>query len=278
MSNRPEQQAECRALREAWLGKTSNPIVIFENYPLTDRGWYLPAFTPRSIGESINSTKGFSQGEDIWLSMYQPFEKDQAMGLNHFMVYFTQRMYWGGRSADVEGMFNEYVRLFYGPAGPEMKAFLEYCEGHWQEMEKRKEVADTALALFERAKAKAGKNDIHGRRILLIDDFLKGLRHKSAQLGKLRGPMPTLRLVGPPRGPIKVDGILDEEAWTGCPVAATALLRELQTGRQPVFGTQVKAAWLGNDLYFAIRCEEPRGEKPNIGTTRKDDSAPESQK
>lgn len=273
MSNRPEQQAECRALREAWLGKTSNPIVIFENYPLTDRGWYLPAFTPRSIGESINSTKGFSQGEDIWLSMYQPFEKDQAMGLNHFMVYFTQRMYWGGRSADVEGMFNEYVRLFYGPAGPEMKAFLEYCEGHWQEMEKRKEVADTALALFERAKAKAGKNDIHGRRILLIDDFLKGLRHKSAQLGKLRGPMPTLRLVGPPRGPIKVDGILDEEAWTGCPVAATALLRELQTGRQPVFGTQVKAAWLGNDLYFAIRCEEPRGEKPNIGTTRKDDSA-----
>jgi hypothetical protein len=35
----------------------------------------------------------------------------------------------------------------------------------------------------------------------------------------------------------------------------------------------VKAAWLGNDLYFAIRCDEHPGEKLNIGATRKDDSA-----
>jgi hypothetical protein len=35
----------------------------------------------------------------------------------------------------------------------------------------------------------------------------------------------------------------------------------------------VKSAWLGNDLYFAIRCDECPGEKPNIGTTKNDDFA-----
>ena len=55
--------------------------------------------------------------------------------------------------------------------------------------------------------------------------------------------------------------------------SATCWLRELQTGRQPTFGTTVKSTWLGNDLYLAIRCDEHPGEKLNIGTTKKDDSA-----
>ena len=70
-----------------------------------------------------------------------------------------------------------------------------------------------------------------------------------------------------------IDGKLDEDAWVKACPSATVQLRELQTGRQPIFGTTVKAAWLGNDLCFAIRCEEYPGEKPNIGTMKKDDSA-----
>ncbi|HYF37962.1 MAG TPA: hypothetical protein VD994_21850, partial [Prosthecobacter sp.] len=50
-------------------------------------------------------------------------------------------------------------------------------------------------------------------------------------------------------------------------------LRELQTGRTPVFGTTVKSAWIGNNLYFAIRCDEHLGERPNVSATRRDDSA-----
>ncbi len=273
MSNKPEQQAEFRVLRESWVRKTSNPIIFFENYPFTDRGWYLPSFTPHTIGASINATKGISQGEDIWLSVLQQFEKEQGLGLNHFMVYFTQRMYWGGKGADADAVFREYVRLFYGPAEAEMNAFFDYCEANWQEMEKQKDKADKALALFEKAKAKADAASIYGKRLGMIDDYLKGLRNKSAQLGKLRGPLPTLRLVGSPKAKPVIDGELDDDAWSNCPAAAVVRLRELQTGRQPVFGTTVKAAWLGNDLYFAIRCDEHRGEKPNIGTTKKDDSA-----
>ena len=272
MNNRPEEQEEVRKLRESWLPKTANPIINFENYPFTDRGWYLPSFTPHSLGSGINATKGISQGEDIWLSIRQETDK-QDMGYNHFPVYFTQRMYWGGRDASVDAMFREYVRLFYGPAEAEMNAFFDYCEANWQAMEKEKDKAETALALFDRAKLKTEASSVFGKRLGLIDSYLKGLRHKSQQLGSLRGPLPILRLVGPPREKIVIDGKLDEDAWVKAFPSATVQLRELQTGRQPIFGTTVKAAWLGNDLCFAIRCEEHPGEKPNIGTMKKDDSA-----
>ncbi len=271
-NNKLEQQAEYRKLREAWVAKTANPIINFENYPFTDRGWYLPAFTPHAMGESINAIKGISSGEDIWLSVRQDFDK-VSTGFNHFMVYFNARMYWGGKDADVDAMFREYCRLFYGPAETEMRAFFEYGEANWQEMEKDKAKADRALELFATAKSKADVTSVYGRRIALIDDFLKGLRNKSQQLSKVRGPVPMLRLVGNAPSKIVIDGKLDEEAWVNCPAASTVRLRELQTGRQPTFGTTVKSAWLGNDLYFAIRCDEHRGEKPNIGTTKKDDFA-----
>jgi hypothetical protein len=268
MNNKPADQEECRKLRESWLARTNNPIIDFENYPFTDRGWYLPSFTPHSIGASINATKGVSQGEDIWLSVRQDFEKT-GLGLNHFLVYFTQRMYWGGKEQDVDAMFREYCRLFYGPAEEEMRTFFDYCEAHWQGMETDKTQADAALALFAAAQARTDAGTLYGRRLALLDDYLKGLRNKSQQLGRKRGPVPVLRLVGVPRGKVVIDGKLDEEVWEKCPQSSTVRLRELQTGRPPTFGTTVKSAWIGNDLYFAIRCDEHPGEKLNIGTTKK---------
>ena len=271
-NNKPEQQAAFRQLRESWMAKTQNPIINFENYPFIDRGWYLPAFTPHAMGESTNATKGISHGEDISLTV--PQEPSTAgIGFNHFQVYFTAQMYWGGKDADVDAMFREYCRLFYSPAEVEMRAFFEYCEANWQEMEKDKLKADEALALFDKAKAKADAASVYGRRIALIDDFLKGLRNKSQQLAKVRGPVPMLRLVGNAPSKIVIDGKLDEEAWTNAFSSATVRLRELQTGRPPTFGTTVKSTWLGRDLYFAIRCDERLDEKPNIGSTKEDDGA-----
>lgn len=271
-NNRPQEQEDMRQLREAWRAKTDNPLINFENYPFTDRGWYLPSYTPHAMGESINAIKGMMQGEDIWLTFRQDFDK-VGLGYNHFPVYFTARMYWGGKSQDVNAMFREYCRLFYGPAAPEMLDFFTYCEGNWQDMEKNKDKADAALARFATALAKAEPASVYGRRLALIDDYLQGLRNKSRQLGQKRGPVPVLRLVGEPLGKIVIDGRLDDEPWEKCPAASVVRLRELQTGTPPVFPTTVKSAWIGRNLYFAIRCEEHAGEKLNIGTTRKDDSA-----
>ena len=271
-NNKPEQQAEYRKLRESWLAKTDNALINFENYPFTDRGWYLPAFTPHAMGESINAVKGKFLGEDIWLTVRPDFDK-VGLGFNHFLVYFNARLYWGGKEADADGLLREYCRLFYGPAEREMLAFFEYSEANWQEMEKDKSKADRALELFAAARTKADPKSVYGQRLALIDDFLKGLRNKSEQLSKIRGPLPVLRLVGEARDKIVIDGKLDEDAWVNAFPSATCHLRELQTGRQPTFGTTVKSTWLGNNLYFAIRCDEEPGGKPNIGTTKKDDAA-----
>jgi tetratricopeptide (TPR) repeat protein len=258
-------------LRAAWLKKTDNPILNFENYPFTARGWYLPSFAARSIGDSVNATKGISAGEDIWLSVARDFATN-GIGFNHFLVYFTARMYWGGKDADVDAMLREYCQLLYGPAEHEMHAFFTYCERNWNRMETEKATADEALALFDKAKAKAGATGVYGKRVALIDEYLKGLRMKTLQLGQKRGPVPKLRLVGDAHD-IVIDGRLDEVYWQNCPVAATGRFRELQSGRAPIFGTSFKAGWQGDNLYFAIRCEERSGEKPVSASTRNDDSA-----
>ncbi len=257
-------------LRADWIKKTDNPLIIFENYPFTGRGFYLPAYIPRVLGESINATKGTSRGEDIWLTM--DF-RENAIGYNHFLIYFTARMYWGGREQNAVEMFDEYCRLFYGPVAGEMQAFFRYCEEHWREMETDGDKAHRGLELFAVAKSKVGNDSIYSQRVQLIDNYLNGLRNKSKQLAQKRGPVPTLRLVGDPRGEIVIDGKLDDILWQKCPTASTGQLRELQTGRLPVYGTSIKSAWMGNNLYFAIRCEEVPGEKPNITTTKTGDQA-----
>ncbi len=258
-------------LRAAWLKKTDNPLLNFENYPFTGRGWYLPSFAAHAIGDSVSATKSVSAGEDIWLSVAQDFAT-KDIGFNHFIVYFTARMYWGGKDADVDAMLREYCRLFYGPAEQQMLAFFTHCEANWKEMDSDKAKADEALALFDKAKAKADATSVYGQRIVLIDDYLKGLRMKTQQLGQKRGLLPKVRLVGDAYD-IVIDGKLDEEYWQTCPVAATGKFRELQTGRTPTFGTSFKAGWQGSNLYFAIRCDERPGEKPVTTSTRDDDPA-----
>lgn len=266
-----EGESAPHALRAAWLKRTDNPLLNFENYPFTSRGWYLPSFALHAIGDSINATKGISAGEDIWLSVSRDFAT-KNIGFNHLVVYFTARMYWGGKTADVDAMLSEYCRLFYGPAEQEMLAFFNHCEANWNLMEKDKQQADEALALFNNAKAKVDSATVYSKRIELIDDYLKGLRMKTDQLGQKRGPVPKVRLVGDAHD-IVIDGHLNEEYWQTCPVAATGRFRELQTGRIPTFGTLFKAGWQGNNLYFAIRCDELPGAKPVSASTRDDDPA-----
>ncbi len=270
----PEQREYIDNLRAGWLKLASRPIMIFENYPFTGRGTYVPAFVARVNGESINATKGLSRGEDIWLS-FPRYHNDPNIGFDHFQIYFTARMYWGGTDADVGTMLEEYCNNFYGPAGPKMREFFDYCEANYQAMHDELEPVKTALALIEAAKASVRPGSIHSKRLALIDSFLERLRSKAAQLAQGRGPVPRVRTVWEPRTPIVIDGKLDDEFWVRHRNWTVNHLRELQMGGRPVFGTSVLAAWDrgGNNLYFAIRCEERQGEKPNITATKHDDQA-----
>ena len=268
----PQQRRSVQELRAGWLTKTDNSIMVFENYPFTSRGFYLPAFTARTIGESINATKGVSRGEDIWLSIGRDFDTE-GIGLNHFLVYFTSRMYWGGKEQDVETMLEEYCRLFYGPAGSQMLTFFEYCEDHWQSMEQDEKAVARALELFSDAKAEATDGTIYARRLEIMDEYLMRLRSKAELLRQKRGPVPKLRMVWEPKEPIVIDGKLDDEYWRDCPTAATGRLRELQTGREPVFGTTIRSGWHRGNLYFGIRCDDHPGEALNVATRKDEDQS-----
>ena len=270
----PDQREYVRNLRAGWLKRTDRPIIIFENYPFTGRGTYLPAFVARTIGESINATKGVSRGEDIWLS-FPRTHNDPNIGFDHYQVYFTARMWWGGKDADVEAILDEYCRLFYGSAGPKMKAFFDYCEANYQAMEEEKEKADTALEMIEKAKLEVAPDSIYAQRLELIDNFLGALRSKAKQLGQGRGLVAKMRTVWEPKEPIVIDGKLDDEYWVRHEDWSVTSLRELQTGGRPIFGTSVMAGWdrHGQNLYFAIRCKDRPGEELNVTATKHDDEA-----
>ena len=198
---------------------------------------------------------------------------ENAIGYNHFLLYFTGRMYWGGKDNDAGAMFDEYVEKFYGPAAADMGEFFSFCEDHWREMEKDGEKAEEALRLFAIAKDKLPSESIHGQRIQLIDNYLNGLRRKAKQLKQKRGPVPQLRVVstGKVKPPIIIDGKLDDDAWENIPIASKGSLRELQTGRLATFGTQFMVELIGSDLYFAIRCEDEGA--LNIATEKDGDEA-----
>lgn len=267
-----DDREELRRLRTAWAEKTDTPIEIFENYPFTGRGFYLPAYFPRSLGEQINETKEQTRGEDIWITM--DFGEN-AIGYNHFLLYFTGRMYWGGKDQDAGAMFDEYVDQFYGPASSEMGAFFSYCEKNWRSMDRDADTANEALRLFSVAQEIVSSESVYGQRIQLIDNYLERLRTKAEQLSQKRGPVPRLRLVstGKKKPPIVVDGKLDDFAWKNIPVSSIGTMLELETARLPTYGTRFMSEWIGNDLYFAIRCEERLGEDLNIATEKDGDQA-----
>ena len=270
----PEQREYVDNLRAGWLKLTEQPIIIFENYPFTGRGTYLPAFVARTNAQSINATKGLSRGEDIWLS-FPRFHDDPNIGFDHFQVYFTARMWWGGKDADVGAMLEEYCNVFYGDAGPTMLKFFDFCEANYQAMEDELEPVETALAMIEAAKSSVASDSVHAQRLALIDGFLDALRSKAKQLGQGRGSVAKMRTVWEPREPIVIDGKLDDEYWERHRDWSVTPLRELQTGGKPIFGTTVMAAWDrgGQNVYFAIRCEERPGEKLNITTSKRDEES-----
>ena len=270
----PEQREYIDQLRAGWQKLATRPIMIFENYPFSSRGTYVPAYVARVNGESINATKGVSRGEDIWLSFPRRHD-DPNIGFDHFQVYFTARMYWGGKDADAGEMLEEYCEKFYGPAGPKMREFFDFCEPNYQAMHTELEPVEKALAMFDAANASVKPDSIYAKRLALIDSFLERLRSKAAQLSQGRGPVPKLRTVWDPKEPIVIDGKLDDQYWVETPASSTGRLRELQTGGEPIFGTTIKAGWDrgGQNLYFGIRCNERPGEKLNITAKDREDQS-----
>jgi hypothetical protein len=265
--DRPDEQKRITENREAWIEKTGNKVFIFENYPM--RGNYRPWFVPHVNAATINATKDHSIGESIWTTMRG---RNAEPGFYHFAVYFTARMYWGGKDADIDPMLSEYFRLFYGPAEKEMKAFFEYSEAHWREVDKEKEKFDRLFELFAAAERKVNPKSLYGKRIAVMADFLKKLKSKGPMIEKAlaREGVPELRLAESD-APVKIDGKLDDTFWRDVPESARGDLKDLVSGGPPRHKTTVMAAWRGEDLYIGFRCSDS-GDL-NVGSETNEDPA-----
>ncbi|HEX9291586.1 MAG TPA: carbohydrate-binding family 9-like protein, partial [Anaeromyxobacteraceae bacterium] len=85
-------------------------------------------------------------------------------------------------------------------------------------------------------------------------------------LSGTRPPLPTYRAKRA-RGPITVDGRLDEQAWAGAPRVE---LVETLTGRAPRYATRARLLWDDEALYVAFEC---RDDEVWVRPGRKDDDA-----
>jgi len=61
----------------------------------------------------------------------------------------------------VDAILNEYYDKYYGPASKEMKAFIEFSEANWGNMDKDADLITKALELIAAARKAAGEDSIY---------------------------------------------------------------------------------------------------------------------
>jgi len=272
-----EVHEEAAALRREWLAKTDHPLSVTLNYtPFTNRGAYRPQYWPHVIDRGMKATVGETWREDVWISsgkggLHHP-------GMAHLNAWTISRLWWDV-DQDIDVLLDEYYATFYGPAAAEMKAFIEFCETEYPRLGTDGEIAAEALELFDRARAAAPADSVHGQRIALVDEFLTTFRNRAQQMSQPRPEgLPEYRLIDMGKDKwrdvqdtLTIDGTLDEGFWTAYPYPRP--LREFRTGTKPKGETRFMARWWQDSLVFGIRCEFDPTDPPVIGTEKDGDPA-----
>ena len=253
----PETKKKLLAMWEEWRKKTSNEMLDWEHYVFTHRGTFLPVYFPHAIAEGLGALKGISAGEYVETAC-GPYELRghglHTPGFNHLNIYVTSRFYWDSKQ-DVDALLDEYYRLFYGPAAAEMKAFTDYCEANYKDMDSNGEKIAKVFALLDAAQKKAEPKSAYALRMALVADYLRPLKNLGEQLAKGRDKdLPKIRAFECNKADIKMDGKLDDKFWKDVLVEHT--LRDSESGAKPALKASFKVGWAADSLYFGIRCED----------------------
>jgi hypothetical protein len=89
----------------------------------------FPVIHPHAMARDLRALKGISAGECSEVSQHKM--QWYSPGIDHINLYVLSRFFWDA-GQDVDAILNEYYRLFYGPAGEEMKAAFEYAEANYE--------------------------------------------------------------------------------------------------------------------------------------------------
>ena len=267
----PQKRKFFEQVRKGWLDKMpegSKQLWIWEYYLSGRPGRsyeFMPIYFPRTIAQDLRSLKGISAGD--FIEVYRAKGSISALAATHLNLYVTSRLWWDA-DQDVDALLADYYTNFYGPVRDEMKAFVEYSEANWMKLRKSPENIDRLFELLTRAERNAPGDSVFAKRVAWIADYVRPLKDLKEQLTRGRENVPSLRTITRAPKDIRMDGRLDDEFWQGL---GSHGLRELQTGRPPVFGTSFKVAWAGQSMYFGITCRDRDTKTLNISSTKDGD-------
>lgn len=256
----PEIREETLALRRAWRKMTANKLWTWEHYPFTHRSTFTPYYYPHSIAAGIQSMQDTHFGEFIEGPIGPFKERGHALhepGFGHLNFYVTGRFQWNA-DQDVDALLDEYYRLFYGPAGEEMKAFIEYSEANRLDLQNDADKIRKTLDLLDAAIAAVDPESEYGRRIGLVNNYLQRLRAWHDELGRGRENVPVLDLPIRPDAELTLDGRLDDGVWDEL---SSYSLVDVKTGDAAKVGTWFKIYWDGGEreghIVIGVHCNEP---------------------
>ena len=273
----PAARRQRVGLRRAWLAKLASKQYYIWDYYLYSTPKRLPGIPPvfpHLIARDLRDLAGHCKGEFIEGAKTLP-HKMAAPGINHLNYYVTARLYWDAKR-DVDALIDEYCRMFFGPAAPDMKAFYAFAESVWTRNKRRTtdgkgflQSADVEryFALLNEARAKAG-DTVYGQRIDVILTDCEPMKLLAKQLAKPRD-VRTGTALHRDGVPIRLDGRLDDGFWKGTP---RYRLYDVVTGKRPTVGTDFRLAWAGDTLYVGITCHEPAMKTLRMSATGKDDT------
>jgi len=230
----------------------------------------MPAFGGGYMQLQINSVK--RNGEHAGLIWSHPV-------IDHFRLYFRMKLY-DDPSLEVDALLSEYYETFYGPAAPQVRAFVEALEDRWCDPAAREasgafpheygssnarvwwrylgteEFMQRARTLMAAALEAAPPETIYAQRVKLLDrgvlQLLENNRtnYLGTGLAKLP-PVPELEVtIGPtPR----LDGLDDDPAWQS---ASWQAITRTNMNQGATSRSRFKVVADERTLYLLVECSE----------------------
>ena len=245
-------------LREQWLDLLTVPghkLIMYDYYLYSRPGKryeFTPAFSPRAIAADYQSLKGLSLGD--YMEVDTDFRTDElrARAITGLNMYITSQ-YWWDADQDIDALLDEYYTRFFGPAAEPMRAFIEYSENNWMDLEKVEKI-DKVFELMAAAQDAAPEGSVYAKRIKTIADYIDPLKDRRERLSQPRDNIPRATMVTRNDSQVTIDGKLDDEAWQNM---RTYRLRDLKTGAYTDIRSYFHIFWKNGALYVGIRCKEP---------------------
>jgi len=264
-------------MRQQWVKRFSQgtKLQLYDHFLFHGNCYrwpHYPIFFFKLLQEEMQTVEKYTEARFIE-------SETVCLGLNHMTNYWQAKLLWDP-NADRNAIFNEYYKLFYGPAEAEMKEFYEFAESVWMRPESRsvtqtsgflkEKDVDRYFEILARARAKAGKGTVYDKRIEQIENEMSSLKNYFPNL-KRSGPQ--LQLVRSDL-PVKIDGDFNKKMWDTS--YYWYQMKDLVTGeplKQNNTYVSFRLADNSSKLLIAVKCKESKMDKIKAKITKNDDPA-----